>query len=772
MQKTNFPPSNGSEKIKILVVPSDRTGVGKFRSVDPHVFLQNLYPNEFHVDIDYNPDMNNVNYWKQYQIVHIHRNIGENYDNTPAFIRILKGLGITVVVDIDDYWLPTKEHPIHSLIVEHKIHEKIVANLREADYVTTTTTIFADEIRKINKNVVIFPNAINPKESQFNQPNEKSDRIRIGWLGGSCLTPDTEILTENGWKYFEELNENEKVATLNSDDIIEYHQPDAYIKEEFDGDIYTVSKNEIDFSVTGNHNMYVSLAKNLTKKKLNYELIQCEKLENLNFHVKKNGININNDVEYFHLPSVDQKPYDRKDYSVKKILMDDWLKIFGFWLAEGWSDKNNLSISVCQFKDNDYLKIIYDLLIKYNFIAKYTNENNIRVCDRQLYTYLSQFGKANEKYIPREFLNNLSERQLRILLDWFLKGDGSEEKSGDYIRRRGYTVSKQLADDLMELAFKIGDAASIKNRGMRTPKSTLNDTRIIIPKHNAYQIGFYTKSSKHNKLTPLIKSKDILKTKYKGFVYCVNVKNNIIYVRRNGKGMWVGNSHLHDLALLGDFVSKIGNPDDKKLQYVLCGFDIRGTITEINQQTGEQKRRDIRPEETVWTQYEKIFTNNYKIITPEYKNFLMTYKEDKFNGIENEGYVRVWTKPVTSYATNYSKFDISLAPIKNHIFNRVKSQLKVIEAGFYKKALIASNVGPYTIDLTHSLKNGNFVNGNALLVDENRNHSDWSKYIKKLVDNPTMIEDMGNRLYETVKDKYDLNTVSKDRASWYKTIIK
>ncbi len=27
-------------KIKVLVVPSDRTGVGKFRSVDPHIFLQ------------------------------------------------------------------------------------------------------------------------------------------------------------------------------------------------------------------------------------------------------------------------------------------------------------------------------------------------------------------------------------------------------------------------------------------------------------------------------------------------------------------------------------------------------------------------------------------------------------------------------------------------------------------------------------------------------------------------------------------------------------
>ena len=34
-------------KINVLVVPSDRTGVGKFRSVDPHIFLQNLYPQDF-----------------------------------------------------------------------------------------------------------------------------------------------------------------------------------------------------------------------------------------------------------------------------------------------------------------------------------------------------------------------------------------------------------------------------------------------------------------------------------------------------------------------------------------------------------------------------------------------------------------------------------------------------------------------------------------------------------------------------------------------------
>ena len=109
--------------------------------------LQNLYPDDFHVDIDYEPKINDINYWKQYQIVHAHRSIGNNYDTTPGMIKLLKSLGIVVIVDIDDYWLPTKEHPIHQLIVQNKIHEKIVANLKEASYVTTTTKVFADEIK-------------------------------------------------------------------------------------------------------------------------------------------------------------------------------------------------------------------------------------------------------------------------------------------------------------------------------------------------------------------------------------------------------------------------------------------------------------------------------------------------------------------------------------------------------------------------------------------------------------------------------------------------
>ena len=401
-------------KINVLVLPSDTSGVGRYRSVDPHIKLQNLYPEDFHVDIDYQPKLNDINYWKKYQIVHFHRSFGQ-IEQCPQLIKSLQSLGIIMIGDIDDYWLPTKEHPIHTLIIENQMHKKIVDNLKACDYVTTTTELFANEIRKINKNVIVLPNAIDPKEPQFNQPTLPSDKVRVGWLGGS--------------------------------------------------------------------------------------------------------------------------------------------------------------------------------------------------------------------------------------------------------------------------------------------------------------------------------------------------------------------SHLHDLKLLEGMVSKLG-PIQDKLQYYVCGFDIRGTVTEINKDTGERKQRPIKPEETVWVKYEQIFTDNYKIISPEYKLFLDNFKEEEYPAVENENYVRVWTRPVDSYARNYSNFDISLAPIKNHIFNRMKSQLKVIEAGFYKKAIIASNIGPYTIDLKHAMKNGEFTDGNALLVDEVKNHSDWAKYIKKLVDNPNMITDLGERLYETVSQRYDLNIVTKTRAEFYKSLIK
>jgi len=235
---------------------------------------------------------------------------------------------------------------------------------------------------------------------------------------------------------------------------------------------------------------------------------------------------------------------------------------------------------------------------------------------------------------------------------------------------------------------------------------------------------------------------------------------------------WLGgSSHLHDIELMTNGISSTHNAFKDKVQFVLCGFDLRGTVTEINEK-GEQRQRPIQPFETVWYKYEKIFTDDYKVLSHEYKNYLHTFLEVPYDDI-NQPYRRRWTKEINTYASNYNTFDVSLAPLVESQFNANKSQLKVIEAGFHKKAIISSEVDPYTLDLISAVDEGKFNNkGNALLVNPKKNHKDWAKHMKRLVDSPNMIEDLGNRLYETVKDTYSLKKVCKDRVEFFKSIIK
>jgi glycosyltransferase involved in cell wall biosynthesis len=237
---------------------------------------------------------------------------------------------------------------------------------------------------------------------------------------------------------------------------------------------------------------------------------------------------------------------------------------------------------------------------------------------------------------------------------------------------------------------------------------------------------------------------------------------------------WLGgSSHEHDLSLMADGISKTHTLYKGKVQFVLCGFDLRGTMRELNRQTGQVHERPIRPEETSWSKYESMFTNNNKSLSPEYLTYLKKYNETPFEGEFDQPYVRRWTMDINKYANNYNLFDVSLAPLVKSEFNGNKSQLKVIEAGFHKKALIASEENPYLIDLISSVEKGGSSNpnGNALLVSSSKNHKQWNQHMKRLITNPNLITDLGEKLYETVKDKYSLSTVSKNRVEFFKSII-
>ena len=236
-------------------------------------------------------------------------------------------------------------------------------------------------------------------------------------------------------------------------------------------------------------------------------------------------------------------------------------------------------------------------------------------------------------------------------------------------------------------------------------------------------------------------------------------------------GIICGSSHLKDLELLNGIAKQI---DKDKVQFVLCGFDTRGNRTIYNQATGEKTTRPILPEESVWCDYEKIFTDNYNNVSAEHKDFLMKYIAYTDDPFTNESYRRMWTRDINKYATHYANVDVLIAPLKENEFNSVKSELKEIECGFTHTAFIAQNFGAYTINLVPMIEKGGKINeeGTALLVDSRKNHKDWAKYINKLADDRDMLKKLQDNLYNFVKDRYSLAEICKQRVEFYKQIAK
>lgn len=406
------------KKINILVVPSDHFGVGFHRSLNPHTYLDKLYGNEFEVEINYNPNYLDLESFKKYDIIHIHKGLIKDMNVLWKFIDYCKANNIVTVMDIDDNWDVGPQHPLYNTFKRNNYDKLIIENLKRFDYITTTTDIFAKKIKKYNKNVFVFPNAIDPSEEQYSSEKNPSNKIRFGFVMGSA------------------------------------HEKDM---EQFMG-------------------VFASL------------------------------------------------PAETRD----------------------------------------------------------------------------------------------------------------------------------------------------------------------------------------------------------------------------------------------------------KMQVVLCGYDLRGTMT-ILHPDGSTTNRPITPTESVWYKYEKVCTNDYSLCSEPYKAFLNSFiKDSQWPMVDDEFYRREWTKDVNEYAKHYKNIDVLFAPLACNGFNEVKSELKFIEAGFTKTAVIATNFGPYTIGSKPMFKFGGEIDldGNCILIDDHKKHKEWRKAIIKLVNNPELITKLQENMYNHVKDTYNINNVTKNRADWYKTITK
>lgn len=240
-------------------------------------------------------------------------------------------------------------------------------------------------------------------------------------------------------------------------------------------------------------------------------------------------------------------------------------------------------------------------------------------------------------------------------------------------------------------------------------------------------------------------------------------------------GFIMGSSHEKDMEQFMGVVNALGRDILDKIQIVLCGFDLKGTINMIDKDGKITGQRDITPTESVWFKYEMNVTDGYKIVSQSYKDFLLQFKPNmQWPNVDNEPYRREWTKSVDEFAKHYRNVDVLLAPLDDNEFNVVKSELKFAEAGFTHTALICSNVGPYKLVGDSYFKKFGEINenGNCILIDPTKKHKDWAKYIKKLVENPSIITRLQDNLSEFAHEGYDLTKWTDKRAEWYRSLAK
>ena len=347
----------------------------------------------------------------------------------------------------------------------------------------------------------------------------------------ACYDDKAEILTEAGWKLFKDLKKRDKVATLNKEGFLVYQKPNRIFKYDYKGEMINFRGRFLDLLVTPNHNMYISKE---THKPPFFKEWSLEKATNLlrgRFKTKRNFRWEGQEKDLYFLPPP-ERPFHRQRI-LEAVRIKDYLRLLGWYLSEGSTKRRTVILS----NRDQRLKEEMAEVIKKLGIHPWIGWDRVTLCSKQLADEFRKLGPSHQKFIPREF-KNLSPRLLRILLDSLLDGDGDKR------RRTYYTSSKQLAEDVHEIALKAGYSAIISKRERLT--RPIIRGRKIYPRFPQYQVLLSRKMHEPvSYLKPTVEE-------YEGKVYCVEVPNHIIYVKRNGRSLWSGNS-------MGSYILQAGS---------------------------------------------------------------------------------------------------------------------------------------------------------------------------------------------------------------------
>jgi hypothetical protein len=487
-----------------------------------------------------------------------------------------------------------------------------------------------------NKNGRIYPKEIlvpqveaYQKLIDMNSAVSEADHPDCMWV-----EKDSQILTKNGWKEWENISENEEIQTLNTKtNKIEIQKIDKKIYEDYNGEMFEFKSRTIDITVTPNHRFLLEDNKGvrfyMTAQEI-YEDVGGILSSGKNKILKKSEW-IGETLSEFVLNGVEDEYLGysiRKDLKYKytqniSINAEDWFAFLGIYLADGHclgvksNKRTYYDICITQKKENTKKKI-KELLDRLPFEYRVQNFNDgkeqYHIHDARLYKYLFPLGNSHNKYIPYE-IKQASSDLLKTFFDWFRLGDGRSLNTINKTKRNSvFSTSKQLIDDLHEVLIKIGGSGNIttyqpidrviidkKERVLEDGTVEIfENEKKILSKNSKIQYNLHISNTSYIWLDK--RSIKINKIHINDKIACVRVPNGNFMTRVNGKAHWTGNSSVVSLHNLSHIIRKMwwGNGANENILYgqleliTSPAYMERGEPFMIGDKIAEYLKRGIR----------------------------------------------------------------------------------------------------------------------------------------------------------------------------------
>jgi len=351
-----------------------------------------------------------------------------------------------------------------------------------------------------------------------------------------CYSSDTEILTDKGWKYFKDLDPEDKVAQVNPDNLeISFTQPEAYIKYPFKGMMIHFKSKSVDLLVSPDHKMlYSSEWKFYKSKNKKWQVNQAYKVKELSkIIIPQAGYMENDDISYFEL---------EQDYEIAnasnirtatkrkvKINADTFIKFLGIYLSEGsfYIQKGKYyRVRIIQKEGMNADKIeevLKELPFKYFKMKRKNGTLEFVINSKILTKYVEQFGKSKDKFIPSEILIT-SKRQKQLFLEYFILGDGYAKPDGKTFHF--VSKSKKLLDGIQAIYLTLGISTTVYEHKYK-------DGNIY------YRLETRKNKKGNDKNYSMVR--DVKDVPYNDYIYSVTVPDGFLVVRRNNKIAISGN---------------------------------------------------------------------------------------------------------------------------------------------------------------------------------------------------------------------------------------